>query len=76
MSQDNMDEMVTRQAPRWAWELIDETLANDAQSTSFDAETRGDVSAAFTAMLVACEDPDLFEVSREEIDRMIAKVMK
>ena len=38
--------MVTRQAPRWAWAIIDETLSIDARSSAFDAQLRRDITLA------------------------------
>lgn len=46
------DELVSRAAPRWAWEIIDQTLACDAQSSAFDAATRADVDAALKWMVL------------------------
>jgi hypothetical protein len=42
--------MITRQAPAWAWDIIDETLAADARSRAFDAATRNEIGAALDAM--------------------------
>lgn len=49
------NELVDRSAPRWAWEIIDQTLANDAVSKAFDADTRQSVQNALNAMMLACE---------------------
>lgn len=48
------DEMVTRAAPRWAWYIIDDTLACDASSSAFDPALRKQVSQALTAMVLTC----------------------
>jgi hypothetical protein len=42
--------MITRQAPAWAWDIIDETLAMDAQSRAFDRALRDDIKRALEAM--------------------------
>ena len=57
--------MITRQAPAWAWDIIDETLATDARSSAFDAATRGEIGAALDAM----QDAELTTV-REYIARL------
>jgi hypothetical protein len=44
------DELITRSAPQWAWDVIDETLAMDAQSSAFDPELRDEIDAALAAM--------------------------
>jgi len=49
------DEVVTRSAPRWAWDIIDNTLYMDAKSKGFDEETRADVSMAMDGVVYACE---------------------
>ena len=49
------EELVNRVAPRWAWEIIDETLAMDSTSKAFDAGLRKKIGAALTAMVDACE---------------------
>ena len=48
-------ELVDRCAPRWAWEVIDQTLAIDSQSRAFDLELRKQIGAAYEAMIEACE---------------------
>lgn len=42
--------MITRQAPAWAWDIIDETLAIDAQSRAFDPHLRNAIGDALAAM--------------------------
>lgn len=54
---DYQDEIVDRAAPRWAWDIIDETLAMDSQSKAFDPELRDQIAAALRAMVEACENP-------------------
>lgn len=49
------DECVDRSAPRWAWEIIDATLAADATSKAFDSNLRKQISDALAAMIQACE---------------------
>jgi hypothetical protein len=39
-------EIVTRRAPRWAWDTIDETLENDANSSAFSKELRDEIQDA------------------------------
>ena len=51
-------EPVTRSAPRWAWDVIDETLAADARSSAFDPALREEVQSALDAMVDACENPE------------------
>jgi hypothetical protein len=49
------NEIVTRCAPQWAWEVIDETLDLDASSPAFDSELRQHIQAALIAMIEATE---------------------
>jgi hypothetical protein len=49
------NEIVTRCAPRWAWEVIDETLSLDSISSAFDPVLRRKILEAFEAMIDACE---------------------
>ena len=51
-------EIVTRSAPRWAWDVIDETLAMDAKAGNFDPGLRRQIEEAFAAMIASCENPD------------------
>lgn len=60
--------MVTRSAPAWAWQIIDATLALDAQSSAFDLQTRADIEAAIIGMQCGCEDPELEALSRQDVD--------
>lgn len=60
------DEVVTRSAPRWAWDLIDETLAMDSKSGSFDPELRQEIHAALEAMVMASAS-DADTLKRSEI---------
>lgn len=53
---DYMDEVVTRSAPRWAWDTIDETLEMDARSSAFDKELREAVALALKSMMISCEN--------------------
>ncbi|MDX5412826.1 MAG: hypothetical protein LPK02_07240 [Rhodobacterales bacterium] len=50
-----MNEVVDRSAPRWAWDLIDETLEMDTQSKAFDFALRVQISNALIAMRECCE---------------------
>jgi hypothetical protein len=51
-----MDELVDRTAPRWAWDVIDETLNMDSKSKAFDPDLRKQIQAANEAMIKACEE--------------------
>ena len=63
------DLLVTRAAPAWAWEIIDETLACDMNSKAFDADTRADVRNAYHAMILACElDEVITHLTRAEVE--------
>ncbi len=53
--QDYDDEEVTRCAPRWAWEVIDETLRIDSQSSACTTELREAIGKAYLAMCDCCE---------------------
>ena len=44
------DAPVTRSAPQWAWDIIDQTLALDAQSGAFSRDLREDIARAIEAM--------------------------
>ncbi len=57
-SDDYQNELVTRCAPRWAWGMIDETLALDIQSRAFDFTLRSLIENAYHAMIKASEDPE------------------
>ncbi len=61
------DELVTRSAPRWAWETIDQTLEMDAQSHAFTPELRVEIGSAKLAMQIACEEADDMPISRKRI---------
>lgn len=67
---DHMNEIVSRSAPRWAWELIDETLAMDAKSKAFSADLRGQISAATYAMGLACEEASERPISMDEATKV------
>lgn len=56
--QDYNNEAVTRSAPRWAWDVIDETLAMDAKSSAFTTDLRGQIKAAIEAMRGASESTE------------------
>lgn len=60
------NEIVTRSAPRWAWDTIDETLAQDSMSSAFSADLRADIAAAVDAMIIASERASE-PISREEV---------
>ena len=50
MSDNYQNEIVKRAAPRWAWDVIDETLAMDANSHAFSQDLRDDIATALEAM--------------------------
>ena len=43
-------DIVLRAAPRWAWDILDETLALDAESGAFSADLRADIARALDAV--------------------------
>lgn len=53
---DYENELVTRSAPRWAWEVIDETLDMDSRSSAFTPELRLQIQEALEAMIEATEN--------------------
>lgn len=59
-------EIIYRSAPRWAWEIIDETLALDAKSGAFDFDLRQRIADATTAMILSCDRADDAAISRED----------
>ena len=67
MSNDNR--IITRCAPMWAWDLIDETLHLDSTSKAFDKNLRDDIATAMQAMLYASENPDIQELASEDIPK-------
>ena len=42
--------ILTRRAPRWAWDVIEETLRLDAKSNAFDRDLRADITRAINAI--------------------------
>lgn len=50
------DEIVTRCAPEWAWQVIDETLELDRGSPAFAPELKQEISEAYEAMIDCCEE--------------------
>lgn len=51
-------EIVSRCAPRWAWDLIDRACACDNSFVIADDDEAGALSAASVAMIHACENPE------------------
>ena len=47
------DDMITRSAPRWAWDIIDECLVLDARSLAADRALRTQIADALAAMVEA-----------------------
>ena len=66
-----MNELVDRTAPRWAWDIIDETLRADSQSSAFSRDLRDQINAANAAMIVACERADDQPIGFEEMEGML-----
>jgi hypothetical protein len=64
---DHQNELVSRSAPRWAWDTIDETLDMDRRSTAFTADLRDTIGAAVDAMTLACERADDEPISRKDV---------
>lgn len=64
-------EIVTRSAPRWAWEIIDETLDADSRSKAFDPNLRAMIRAATVAMQLACESANDEPISRERVNELV-----
>lgn len=62
-----MDEIVDRSAPRWAWEIIDETLDMDAVSSAFSGDLREGIRRALMAMQIACDRADDQPLSPEDV---------
>ena len=62
------DVIVSRSAPRWAWEIIDETIAMDANSSAFAKDLRTDIKAAMHALSLSCEDGSEEPISRTMVD--------
>ena len=52
---DHEAEIVTRSAPRWAWNIIDQTLELDANAKNFDTAPRDEIGLAYQAMIDSCE---------------------
>lgn len=44
------DTPVIRQAPQWAWDIIDQTLEMDSQSISCSRDLREEIKAAYESM--------------------------
>lgn len=59
--------LVTRSAPAWAWEIIDETLAMDERSKAFSTELRHQIGASLLSLQLACEASEAFD--SEKLDR-------
>lgn len=51
-------QIVSRVAPAWAWEIIDETLSMDAMSKAFDPGLRESIRKAHAAVILASELAD------------------
>lgn len=60
------DEIVYRSAPRWAWDIMDETLDADTRSKAFDPDLRESIRSAITSMILSCERADDEPISKEE----------
>ena len=55
---DYMNGIVDRSAPRWAWDIIDETLSLGSCATNFDPSRRAEIRDAVNGMTAASADPD------------------
>lgn len=55
LSTDYSNQVVTRSAPRWAWQIMDETLEMDTKSKGFDFNLRVQIRNSLTAMRECCE---------------------
>lgn len=64
------DQLITRSAPKWAWQILDETIGMDARSTAFSADLRADIVAASIAVQLACDRGDDEPISRAEVDSL------
>lgn len=64
-------EAVSRSAPRWAWEIIDETLEADSMSSAFDPNLRAMIRASTVAMQLACESANDEPITRSRVDDII-----
>lgn len=64
---DNENRIVTRCAPQWAWDLIDETLMMHANSNVIDRDLREMIDDALRGMVYASENPTLTELSAGDI---------
>lgn len=62
----NNEVVVTRSAPCWAWDLIDETLEMDSRSPAFDQGLRDRIHNAISAMVIASENPELEVLSETD----------
>lgn len=47
------DTITTRTAPRWAWDIIDQTLELDQESAACTPDLRADIGRAYAAMRAA-----------------------
>jgi hypothetical protein len=59
---DYQNEIITRCAPRWAWEIIDDLLALEACNSSGEL-----AQSALSAMIDACEKPDKETISKPTV---------
>lgn len=57
-----MNEIVSRSAPRWAWEMLDEYLGNEP----------GRIHLAFSAIIAACERADDAPISITEAKSIVS----
>lgn len=60
---DYMDEVVTRCAPRWAWEIMIDVLWTYANNRPTDPGS-DDIRLAIRAYMMACETPNLAAMGR------------
>lgn len=58
--------IVSRAAPAWAWETIDQTLEADAHSRAFDQDLRESIRRAHVAVILASELADEEPISEDD----------
>lgn len=69
------DELVTRSAPAWAWDMIDETLLKDMVSKAFSPELRKQIFEAHTAMAEASM-PKTITMHRTDFDEQRDRIIE
>lgn len=49
------NEVITRSAPRWAWDIIDDVLAQTEDAAIFPADYYEQLGKALNAVITSCE---------------------